>query len=377
MNTEEYYACSCAFITNLLKPGSAATIFDSNTVGSNTKSPALVERFVELESRTLSDLRRALWGDDPVEEILAKSLPVYDYKPLREKPLIRATDGRTIIIDPVFMNDKLSVGPLFHALKSCGPDEVRQMFADFGHAVERYAQVILRRAFPIPAAGLFDPLACGLSGTSDRGKQFELDACLNYVTDLILFEVKGTWLREEEFAPENSASLLRSLYRQYGASEEGRKGTAQLARLVNMIASGEWLGPKGAFRQVRRILPVLVVQDLLLGAPGFGSFVASAFDRALGQYEQLESGERLKGTMRVTAPIVITIEDLKLLEVSVEHFGFRDALVDYSDEYPERMTSFSQFLATSPRCSHQIYASRHLASAAMEALQVAMDRLFA
>ena len=142
LNTEEYYVCSCALVTNLLKPGSTATIFDSNTVGSNTKSPALLERFVALESQTLADLRQALWGDDPVNEILAKSLPVYDYKPLREKPLIRAADGRTIIIDPVFMNDKLSVGPLFHALKSCRPCEVRQMFADFGHAVERYAQAI-------------------------------------------------------------------------------------------------------------------------------------------------------------------------------------------------------------------------------------------
>ncbi|MGA2713764.1 MAG: hypothetical protein ABSG41_11725 [Bryobacteraceae bacterium] len=374
LNIEEYYACACTLITNLLKPGSAASIFDSTTVGSNTKNPALLEHFVALESQTLSDLRRALWGDDPVEEILGKDLPVYDYKPLREKPLIRAADGRTIISDPVFMNDKLSVGPLFHALRSCRSDEVQQMFADFGHAVERHAQAILRRAFPMPVAGLFDPLACGLSGTSSRGERFEIDAHLNYVTDLILFEVKGTWLREEEFAPENSPSLLRSLYRQYGASEEGRKGTAQLARLVTMISSGEWFGPE--FRQVRRILPVLVVQDLLLGAPGFGSFVAAAFDRALGPCERLASGERLKGTMRVTAPIVITIEDLELLEVSVEHFGFREALVDYSDEYPERMTSFSQFLAISSKYSRQIYGNRHLASASMEALQLAMEQLF-
>ena len=107
------------------------------------------------------------------------------------------------------------------------------------------------------------------------------------MTDLILFEVKGTWLREEEFAPDSSPSLLRSLYRQYGTSEEGRKGTAQLARLVNMIASGEWLGPEEGFRQVRRILPVIVVQDLLLGAPGFGSFVTTAFDRDMGPHQQL------------------------------------------------------------------------------------------
>ena len=81
--------------------------------------------------------------------------------------------------------------------------------------------------------------------------------------------------------------------------------------------------------------------------------------------------------MRVTAPIVITIEDLELLEVSVEHFGFREALIDYSDECPERMTSFNQFLAASPKYSRQIYANRHLASAAMDTLKLAMEQLFA
>jgi hypothetical protein len=125
-------------------------------------------------------------------------------------------------------------------------------------------------------APIFDPLACGLSGTSDRGEQFELDASVNYVSDLVLFEIKATWLREEEFAPENSASLLRSLYRQYGLSEDGRKGTAQLAKIVNIIASGGWLGPRSEFNHAKRILPVLVVHDVLLGAPGFGRFVVSA-----------------------------------------------------------------------------------------------------
>jgi hypothetical protein len=148
-----------------------------------------------------------------------------------------------------------------------------------------------------------------------------------------------------------------------------------LARVVNLIASREWLGQSEEFRQVKRILPVLVVHDILLGAPGFGHFVASAFDEVLGTERPIR-GERLKGTVRVAAAIVITIEDLELLEVSIEHFGFREALFDYSEACPDRMTSFHDFLASSSKYSGQIYGNRHLASVAMEPLEVAMEELF-
>jgi hypothetical protein len=377
LSIEEYYACCCALITQFMKPGSEATIFDADTLGGGTTNPALVQRFVALESQTLPDLRQALWGEDKVENILARSIPVYEYKPFREKPLIRAADGRAIIIDPVFMSDKLAVGPLFHALKSCcSREEVTQLFSGFGYAFERYVEGILRRSFPKPATPLFDPLSCSLSGRSDKGQHFEIDACLNYITELILFEVKSTWSREGEFAPENSASLLQSLYRQYGLSSDGGKGAAQLARIVNLIAGREWLGPQGEFEQVKRILPVLVVHDVLLGAPGFGHFIAAAFDEALGPHERPTLNERLKEPIRVAAPIVIGVEDLELLEVSIEHFGFREVLADYSEACPDRMTAFYEFLASSPKYSCQIYPNRHLASTAMKPLEIAMERLF-
>jgi hypothetical protein len=116
--------------------------------------------------------------------------------------------------------------------------------------------------------------------------------------------------------------------------------------------------------------------DVLLGAPGFGHFVASAFDEALGPDERPIRSEHVKGPVRVAAPIVITIEDLELLEVSIEHFGFRDSLVDYSEACPDRMTSFHEFLASSWKYSGQIYANRHLASTAMGPLNIAMEQLF-
>ena len=136
------------------------------------------------------------------------------------------------------------------------------------------------------------------------------------------------------------------------------------------------MGPRSEFSQAKRIIPVLIVHDVLLGAPGFAKFAVSAFDHALGAHKIATSGDRLKGHLRVAAPIVLTVEDLEFLEVSTEHFSLLEVIGDYSDECVERMTSFNQFLAGSPKYSRQIYANRHLASSAMDALHFAMGRLF-
>ena len=90
----------------------------------------------------------------------------------------------------------------------------------------------------------------------------------------------------------------------------------------------------------------------------------------------MRSGELLKGSRRVVPPLVLTIDDLELLEVSSEHFGIQESLADYSDAHPDRMQSFHHYLATSPKYSSRIYASRSVASAAIEAMGHAMKTLF-
>lgn len=359
-----------------MKSGSEATIFDANTLGNNTRDPDLVHRFVALESQNLTELRQALWANDQVDQILDGPVRAYDYKPIRERPLLRAADGRTIIVNPIFIIEKVAIGPLFHALRFCNRRDAHELFAAFGYAFERYVQDTLRRAFPKATAGLFDTLSCGLKVGSRCCEQFEVDACLNYVTDLILFEIKATWAHEAELTPESAQSLLLSLRRQYGISEEAEKGAAQLARVLTAIAERRWLGPTQEFRDVKRIMTVLVVHDALWSSPGFGRFVAAEFDRALGPCEQMTPCEKLKAAVRVLVPIVLTVEDVELLEVSTEHFGLREVLLDYSDACPDRMTSFHSFLAASAKYSRQIHASRHLVSAAIEPIQIAMDRLF-
>ena len=374
MNIREYYACASAMVTNYLRPGSAATIFDANAFGRTTRKPESLQRFLALESQTLCELREALWGGAEEPTILRQTPPLYEYRRLREKPLFRATDGRTICSDPVFMSDKLSIGPFFHALPLYAQEgQANQFFASFGRVFERYIQRLLRRIFPATPS-LFDPLTFNVMIKGGHNDACEIDACLSYATEVFLFEIKATWLREENFAPENAATLLASLHQKYGISADREKGAAQLAKAVCMIAGDDGCKRTAALRSVQRVTPVLVVHDELLSAPGFGYFVAAEFLEALGKLGRSKS-ERT-ASIGLVSPIVLTAADLEMLEVSLEHFSFREVLADYGSASPDRMISFQMFLATDAKYKNRIYASRHLAAQAMEPLTVAMEELF-
>ena len=84
-----------------------------------------------------------------------------------------------------------------------------------------------------------------------------------------------TWL---DLETEPQVDLL---LKQFGVTEDSVKGTGQLARVVNALASQQWTGPEGSFAGVRTIYPVLVVHDRGSAAPGFGTFIDAEFRRAL------------------------------------------------------------------------------------------------
>ncbi|MCI0746030.1 MAG: hypothetical protein L0Y58_11540 [Verrucomicrobia subdivision 3 bacterium] len=158
-------------------------------------------------------------------------------------------------------------------------------------------------------------------------------------------------------------------------SEDAVKGVGQLARVITAIAGRRWLGPKNEFAGVQKIFSVMVVHDRLYGSPGFGAFVLDEFRRALARHVPSRLGEFTCGHLTIVAPIVLTAEDLELLEVSTERTGFRDVLAEYSRFSPDRMSPFSAFLAEI-FASGRVFANRALAATSMDVLNRAMQRLF-
>jgi hypothetical protein len=59
----------------------------------------------------------------------------YDLKALRQRLILRASDGRAIIIDPVFYAEKATVGPLFFLAAGLAKGNANELFGAFGEAL--------------------------------------------------------------------------------------------------------------------------------------------------------------------------------------------------------------------------------------------------
>lgn len=80
--------------------------------GAHAPVGMIAKTFFALEAQTADELRLAFWGNrTDADESDAQE---FELKTLRERPIFRATDGRAIVLDPVFFVERGSVGPLFH-----------------------------------------------------------------------------------------------------------------------------------------------------------------------------------------------------------------------------------------------------------------------
>lgn len=380
LSVEEYYICLSAIIANFLDPQKGSGIFDSNTIGNSTPCRDLFQKYLGLESQSIDELRDALWSHFPDDISCDEDIPPYDYRPLREKPILRAQDGRAIVLDPVFYSEKAFVGPLFLLVARKSKGKVNELFGAFGNAFERYACDILERMFPDISGAVTKRLSCNIHGTDQKGNEIEIDACLNDIIEMVLFEMKAVWIREDEILTENHERYLQHLRKKYsvtrGTSRKRKsKGIGQLVRVIKTLASKEWLGPNQEFSQVQLIYPVLVAHDSLLAVPVYGSFFASEFKTLLSPDAELPSGELKKGHIRIAPLIVMTIRVLEDLETSIEHFGFRDLLADYSRSCPDRLTSLHDFIAFSDY-KNKMFFNRSLAAKGMEILQKSLETVF-
>jgi len=383
LSIEQYYCCLCAITSNFMNPNNIEPgIFDSNTLGTSTPYAEVIQKYLALESQTIDELRDTLWGDG-IKNIKAfEDVPPYDYRPLRERPILRSSEGRGIILDPIFFSERASVGPLFLLSKNKPENKANDIFNAFGKSFENYASDILRRMFPeIP--GLFNRLSCNLEifETNQSDNMLEIDACLNEVTEVVLFEMKAVWLREEEILTEDHARYLQHLREKYGVAEgtcrdRKIKGVGQLAKQIKVMASKGWLEKNEKFSKIQLIYPVLVVHDTRLSEFLHGNFLASEFKALLAPDDEPRSGELKKGQLRIAPLIVMTIEELEDLETSVEYFSLRDLIADYSQSCPDRLQTLHNFIYSSKYYSQHMCHNQRLVDKFLVLLQRCKEEVF-
>lgn len=361
LSLEDYYVCVTAIIINFTNPKIGSGIFNVREIVNSPVYGEIFEKYFRLESQSENQLRRALWGKDS-NTVKDSSYIDYNTLSLREKPIFYVEDGRAIILDPIFYREKASIGPLFLL-----PQEKReQAFVDFGKAFEDYVCAMLKRMFPDVSEAINKRLSCKIVGRPQKGQALEIDACLNDITDIVLFETKTGLIREDKILIDDYERYLDHLREKYFQNPKGNnKGIGQLVKITRMLASKKWLGENQEFSQAKRIYPVLVVHDPLFSAPVYGQFFASEFEELLEPDSIPQRGLCLKGNLLISLPIIITIDDLENLESSIEHFSFLDLLSDYSRSHPDRLESMHNFLAFSHYKQH-IYQNRDIASAALD-----------
>jgi len=386
LSLEQYYICTCSIITNFMNPHAekmGTGIFDANSLGQSTPYRQILKKYLANESQTPDEMKEALWGKSDFNFSNFDDLPSYDYRSLRERPILRVEDGRAIILDPLFYSEKASIGPLFQILKgNVSREKSNEIFGAFGNAFENYACDILKRIFPDIASTMTQRLSCNitLQQSNQSGKTIEIDACLNDVTEIVLFEMKAVWIREDEILTDEHENFLEHLRKKYGVSEESSidrktKGIGQLARLIKVMSTEEFSMLNKDFSEAQLIYSILLVHDPSLGAPVYGNFLASEFKAYISPDVELRSGELRKGRLRIAPLIIMTVEDLENLETSLEHFGFRDLLSDYSRTCIDRLVSLHNYIASS-NYGKKIYHSRWVAGKALELLDKTKEAVF-
>jgi hypothetical protein len=380
-SVEEYYICLSAIMCNYMFPDINTGIFNANELGESTPYEDILQKYISLEAQTVDELRERLWGKISPDTISEENAPIFDYRPLREKPILKAYDGRAIILDPVFYSEKASVGPLFHLLSGVTSNkEANKIFGAFGSAFESYACGIMSRMFPDISSASNKRLTCNVPVVDATRVVSEIDACLNDIVETALFEIKAVFMPESKLLDNDYLNYVQILRKKYSVtqgchSDRSVKGVGQLAQVIRLLADGVWLGPNNALSKARLVYPILLVHDSLMNAPVYGSFLASEFKAHLKPDMEFASGECKIKELRVAPLIIITIDDLENLETSIRFFGFRDLLADYSKAHPDRSTSLHNYIAFS-EYKNKLRHSQNLAFKGQEILRQSQDAIF-
>lgn len=354
LSLEDHYALSTAIGTFYLdrtpekvceSNGRLAGIMrDDHFESFQPKLGKLHKAYLNCSSLSPNELAASLWSNQ------ASSISQShwkDYRELRGRPILRSGDGRSIVLDPVFFAESATVGPLFTVLKQTR--DKNKLFEDFGKAFEGYSIETLRYMYPRPAAPIVDVLEHNPEGKDLQDNDVEIcDACLNFFNELILFEMKSAWIDDRRADSSNASDYLSALREKYVTNSNGeKKGVSQLANSIIHLARGDWHPTSQDFGAARVVFPVLVTCDSALQEPLHCHFLANEFHKQLKSPPANEYGEMQVGRFVVTPLVLMTIDELEILQRSIENFSFAQLLRDYSRHSPARLVGLFNYLATS------------------------------
>jgi hypothetical protein len=361
---DEFYSCLLPIVLRSLAidtqtgtdPMFAHRLFNPDETIPNLQAP--FSRMMELHSQNAGELTASIWEgkEAPTESDFA----AFEHRVIRDKPIFRLRDDLAIVMDPVFLGEMVTAGPLFMV------QDVDQALRVFGAAFEDHCSQLLTNMYP-DRPGLSCRFRPSPMGIADSGNQVQLaDGLLDCGDRSILIESKAVWIREDkiESSPEEYIAFLR---KKYGVSiiERDRdrlqkKGVAQLANSIRKLVDGNWKPDQGV--SIRdHIAPVLLVYDCLIDAPLHPWFLGREFAMLLDPSINNWKGEPIQiGRFVISNLVVITIDDLEALESSTRNFGLSELLRDYSAAFPDRMNSLHNYIVAERKYGDEIIYSERI-----------------
>lgn len=268
-------------------------VIDANSFLSQTAlSQELLTKFLRGRSLTIEKFRARVAEDaswNRSEFIGRAGIPGFctDYRVFRECPLMDLGAGQHLILDLQFLEELVGTGLFFHLLNQLPPGKRKTLFDLWGRVFELLVIELLEHYYPCPASSVMPRVLLSehhFQGTrADGAKEGEVDALLDFGSEIILFEFKHFFLAQDVKDALDRTRLESELQLKLVEDEEGDpKAVRQLANIANAVRSGEIPTAAGRFNaQGSRaaIYPVIVVSDPAMEAFGVNTFLNSIFQQ--------------------------------------------------------------------------------------------------
>lgn len=369
LSIQQYFACLSMVLAHSVRPAGKAD-FSYNTVLQRTPYNDVFQQYMTLESQTPEELRCRLLHRSPKDLASLEEAPPYDKRPLLDRPILRTHHGLAIILDPLFFGESAVAGPLFHVIRA-NPAKANELFAAFGYAFEDYVNDILGRMFPTSAT-LANRLLTNEEIIEYGGSELEVDACINDVAKVVLFETKAVWMQEEKVLTDDPQAYTRYLRDKYVKS----KGLGQLARIISALSDPRQARINSKFDGAELVYPVMIVNDRFLPTPFFGRFLRREFQACLKPDRVLPSQPMKKGRLTVTPPIVVDVDTLEGLKSSIRYHGFLDLLEDYLRECSDGATPLRNFIVSSSKYKEHFHPRQSVGAEILDALKTTAHEVF-
>ncbi len=308
--------------------------FLSTVPNYNKKFQSNFERYINLESQTITDIKN-------------HATDIYDFiLSLRRKPLFKTTDGRFSILSPVFFIERATVGPLFIVLnQDCQNTE--NIFSNFGKIFEKYVQEIFERTIPKSA------MLANILHAPYRYRNTEIDAVLDYGDKIIIIETKSSWVKDDVmYTSTSEEDYLNELRKKYcvrqckGKSHYG--GIYQLAGDIYGLINKKW---GDEFCRANVIYPIMIIHNRFDASLLHSYFFNIEFISRLTQLLKKSNDKYIieyNGYI-IKSLIVITVDDLEAIESTIKSTQspkpFIDIMLEYDKYSPDRNETLHNFLA--------------------------------